>query len=160
MLNTSYSIESIPSKYIVPFSSCTIAICLAKNNPLLDKNSSETVTQILRELSEKHNIVHILVADEINVFERMISNGTTKKQAIKMADADGAKIAQQYHEIAERLELPNVKVMRWQDIQNEQYWERVTEFRQLVSNDENLAKILRDTATFYIKRRNPFVTIN
>ncbi|RYE24028.1 MAG: hypothetical protein EOP45_06255 [Sphingobacteriaceae bacterium] len=99
-------------------------------------------------------------ADEINVYERLISNGTGRNQAVRYAEAEGLRIKELYQKYITDLNLPNLKIIRWKEIQDEKYEKTVAQLRDNVSTDSSLAQLLRETAIFYIKRRNPSVTIN
>lgn len=156
-----YDIEMIPEKYLLHAPTlCTVVVCLAKNNPLLDAISLETTKMLLQDLSAKYENVDILIADAINVFERMISNGTTNARAVKMADADGTEISKHFQSLLTELHLTNVQIVRWRDIQDEQYINRKNELTSILEHDATVATTLSDTAKFYIRRRNPSVTIN
>jgi hypothetical protein len=157
-----YAIEPIPARFCTEKTSCALAVCLAKNNPLLNETEHgvQTLHKLLKDLCEKHTIVYILVADAINVYERMISNGTTTNQAIRMANAEGERIANLYRAYAKELSLDNMKIIRWKEIEDAEYARRVEIYTKLATEKETLATFLSDTAAFYIKRRNPSVTIN
>lgn len=161
MQGGSYCIEDIPLKYISQgkSTSCILAVCLAKNNPLLGTQIS-VIHDILQELSNRHEKVYILVADAINVYERLISNGTTFSQAVRLADNEGERIASLYTAYSTELGLNNIEIVRWKEIQNEEHQKRLLQLNKLVLEHKVIKELLEKTAQFYIQRRNPLVTIN
>jgi tRNA-dependent cyclodipeptide synthase len=151
-------IEVIPD--VFKQDSCIIAVCLAKNNPLLVDD--QFARDVLRYTSDTYKSVMLLICDEINILERLISNGTTPNQARKLALSEGERIQNYFEKLLKELgnvSLENVKITRWKEIETTQYHEDYRKLDTILNNSPQLQSELKTCASFYIGRRNPDVTI-
>ncbi len=179
--------EAIPSKksWVTKESSCVLAVCVTRSNPLLQalqiKPQSQQKTkiiaklfesslclQILKEISTRHTNIHVLICDHISVFERLISSGMSEQKALRLDTEESEQVAKYLEEVIQTLKsLPvganaNVTVEKWSEMikKHPEYYQNTLKAILDCNSDENTATLLKDTATFYIKRRNPNITIN
>jgi len=88
--------------------------------------------------------------------------GTTHTKATRDADEDGKRIANYFGDVLRKLlkGKDQFKILRWKDILGPHFNDQMDIVHQVCVNDPKLQTMLRETAEFYIKKRNLSANIN